>query len=436
MEESSKVPVSGIKASLVYPESKIKPVFNFENMIVEHYKRFPRTAVLIENPKYAKALMNPLKSFYLVPIAIFKVKFNTILSMKFWNYMSLWLYILIASIPNSISMYLTFKSNKILGDITFSVIIPILVSSLVALWYLKFTHDGFFGLIIEKKVEWLEKPVKEYYDKYYDKKFSLNVVLVTLSVLTSLGVGIPVLIYASSQGLQSAIIFGIIGMICNLLVFYIFYMSLQYTILNTKIYSKVLNTIKNRINLYLNEYGTLLNSENYEIIWALGDTPGRSIRQLENIPIAGVISALIVTIAMLMGTINQAVLGLVKGVMPTVNIINSQMSLNAIIATISLVIAIVMVLIVILPLYIFSSKMKKFKVKALIELDNYIFANVMEFEQRYSELAKQETVTIFALREYISGMRTIPISAAKIIKSLTAVAVWFVNVRKIIKAFG
>ena len=436
MEESSKVPVSGIKASLVYPESKIKPVFNFENMIVEHYKRFPRTAVLIENPKYAKALMNPLKSFYLVPIAIFKVKFNTILSMKFWNYMSLWLYILIASIPNSISMYLTFKSNKILGDITFSVIIPILVSSLVALWYLKFTHDGFFGLIIEKKVEWLEKPVKEYYDKYYDKKFSLNVVLVTLSVLTSLGVGIPVLIYASSQGLQSAIIFGIIGMICNLLVFYIFYLSLQYTILNTKIYSKVLNTIKNRINLYLNEYGTLLNSENYEIIWALGDTPGRSIRQLENIPIAGVISALIVTIAMLMGTINEAVLGLVKGVMPTVNIINSQMSLNAIIATISLVIAIVMVLIVILPLYIFSSKMKKFKVKALIELDNYIFANVMEFEQRYSELAKQETVTIFALREYISGMRTIPISAAKIIKSLTAVAVWFVNVRKIIKAFG
>ncbi|UJG43238.1 MAG: hypothetical protein K9W46_12800 [Candidatus Heimdallarchaeum endolithica] len=436
MEESSKVPVSGIKASLVYPESKIKPVFNFENMIVEHYKRFPRTAALIENPKYAKALMNPLKSFYLVPIAIFKVKFNTILSMKFWNYMSLWLYILIASIPNSISMYLTFKSNKILGDITFSVIIPILVSSLVALWYLKFTHDGFFGLIIEKKVEWLEKPVKEYYDKYYDKKFSLNVVLVTLSVLTSLGVGIPVLIYASSQGLQSAIIFGIIGMICNLLVFYVFYLSLQYTILNTKIYSKVLNTIKNRINLYLNEYGTLLNSENYEIIWALGDTPGRSIRQLENIPIAGVISALIVTIAMLIGTINQAVLGLVKGVMPTVNIINSQMSLNAIIATISLVIAIVMVLIVILPLYIFSSKMKKFKVKALIELDNYIFANVMEFEQRYSELAKQETVTIFALREYISGMRTIPISAAKIIKSLTAVAVWFVNVRKIIKAFG
>jgi len=333
-------------------------------------------------------------------------------------------------------MYLTFKSNKILGDITFSVIIPILVSSLVALWYLKFTHDGFFGLIIEKKVEWLEKPVKEYYDKYYDKKFSLNVVLVILSVLTSLGVGIPVLIYASSQGLQSAIIFGIIGMICNLLVFYIFYLSLQYTILNTKIYSKVLNTIKNRINLYLNEYGTLLNSENYEIIWALGDTPGRSIRQLENIPIAGVISALIVTIAMLMGTINEAVLGLVKGVMPTVNIINSQMSLNAIIATISLVIAIVMVLIVILPLYIFSSKMKKFKVKALIELDNYIFANVMEFEQRYSEFAKQETVTIFALREYISGMRTIPISAAKIIKSLTAVAVWFVNVRKIIKAFG
>ncbi|UJG40518.1 MAG: hypothetical protein K9W45_11860 [Candidatus Heimdallarchaeum aukensis] len=436
MEENSKTLVSGIKANLVYPESKVKPVFNFENMIVEHYKRFPRTAVLIENPKYAKALMNPLKSFYLVPIAIFKVKFNTVLSMKFWNYIALWLYILIVSIPNSVFMYITFSSNKILGDITFSVIIPMLVSSLVALWYLKFTHDGFFGLIIEKKVEWLEKPVKEYYDKYYDKKFSLNIVLVVLSVLTSLGVGIPVLIYASSQGLQSAIIFGVIGMICNFVVFYIFYLSLQYTILNTKIYSKVLNAIKSRIDIYLNEYGTLLNSENYEIIWALGDTPGRSIRQLENIPVAGVLSALIVTIAMLMGTINQAVLGVVKGNMPTVNVFNSQMSLNAIIAAISLVIAIIIVLIVVLPLYIFSGKMKKFKIKALIELDNYIFANVMEFEQRYSELAKQETVTIFALREYISGMRTIPISAAKIIKSLTAVAVWFVNVRKIIRAFN
>ncbi|MHA1303782.1 MAG: hypothetical protein ACTSQE_07805 [Candidatus Heimdallarchaeaceae archaeon] len=436
---SSKVPSISIKAKVSITKELKEPEFEFERLIQEHYRRFPRTAALVENPKYAKALMNPLSTFFLVPIAIFKVKLNTILSLKWTNYFKLWIFLIIFSIPNTIFMYLTFKADKILGDITFSVIIPILVSVLFAMWYMKFTHDGYFGLILEKKVEWLEKPVKEYYNRYYDKRFSLNLVIVILALITGIGINIPVLIYALSQANQAAFVFGIISCLFNPIIMYIFYLSIQYTILNTRIYSRVLKTIKNKINVYLEEYGTLLNTENYEIIWALGDTPGRSIRQLENIPIAGVLSALIVTIAMVMGVINQFILGIVGGQMPTVSIpliSPNPLSLTAIIVIISLLIAAIMVTIVVFPLYIFRGKMRKFKIKALMELDNYIFASVMEFEQKYTELAKRETVTIFSLREYISSMRTIPISTGKIIKSITAVAVWFANVRKIIKAFS
>ncbi len=428
-----------IKVEISTPEEIPEPDFDFEDLIREHYKRFPRTAALVENPKYAKALLNPLKMLYLVPIAIFKVKLNTILSLKWFNYIKIWTLLLLAAIPNTVFVYLAFAKDKILGDTTFSVIIPIFVSIFFALWYMKFTHDGYFGLIIEKKVEWIEQPVREYYNKYYERKLSLHPVLVIISILSGLGITVPVFYYALSMANGTAIAFGILSFIFNPILMYVFYLSLYYTTLNTKIYAKVLNAIKDKIDIYLNEYGTLLNTENYEIIWALGDTPGRSIRQLENIPIAGILSALIVTIAMVMGAIDQFILGIVKGKMPTITIpllFKTPVSLNVVVVLISLLIAAVMVIIVVLPLYIFSIKMKKFKVKALIELDNYIFASVMEFEQKYADMAKQETVTIFSLREYISSMRTIPISTGKIIKSFTAVILWLLNVRKIIKAFA
>ncbi|MCG3224679.1 MAG: hypothetical protein H7647_09455, partial [Candidatus Heimdallarchaeota archaeon] len=330
----------------------------------------------------------------------------------------------------------------IMVDLSVSVLIPLLGGVLFSLFYLKYTHDGYLGLTLEKRIEWIEKPVREYYAKYYDRYLPKNPIIIILSLLSGIGLNLPMLLVTipktTGTNLSVANAFGIISCIVSPLMFYIFYLATYYLILNTQIYSKILKTIKERLTTYLDEYGTLLNRENYDIIWALGDTPGRSIRQLENIPVAGLLSALITTIAMAMGTINLLIYGFASEMpslgFPILTFVAADSPWTVMVVIISVLLAAIMFLIVYLPLNSFRVKMVKFKTKALIELDNYIFANVVEFELKYAEDAKQENVTMFQLRNYISNMRTIPISTGKLLKSSMAIIIWVLNMRRIFTA--
>ncbi len=423
-----------VKASVVKSKEKISvPSFDFEKLIIEHQRKFPRTAAGVENPKDVEALLNPFKKFYRLPVALFKVKLNTILAMRWREFTKLWVYVVILMIPNIILAHTALTTPKV-ADVLFTVSTPIIIAVIMSLFYLKYTHDGFLGLIMEKRIEWLEKPVRDYYNKFYDRKLPTNPLLIITSILTGLGMSIPLVNYSFSQGIGVAKFFGIVACFFNPILLYIFILATYYMILNTRIYSKVLKTIKQKISVYQEEYGTLLNKENYEIIWALGNTPGRSIRQLENIPISGILSAVIITIAMVMGWLNQLIYG-IKGWMPEVGFkflfIQPENAWSVLVVLIGVLIAIILVLIIVFPIYLFGNKMKKFKIKALMELDNYIFASVMEFDKRYAEVAKVETSTMYQLRGYIAGMRTVPISTGKIIKSLTAVVIWVLNMQRI-----
>lgn len=448
METSTSKSIS-VKAKVIKPNDVEVPSFEFEDLIIEHYKKYPRTAAMVENPRYLKALENPFLYFYLIPIALFKVKLNSILALKWWDYIKLWFYVLLLFIPTIIMVIVPFQElaapldlSRIMVDLTVSVLIPLLGGVLFSLFYLKYTHDGYLGLTLEKRVEWIEKPVREYYAKYYDRYLPKNPIIIILSLLSGIGLNLPMLLITIPQttgtNLSTATTFGIISCIVSPLMFYIFYLATYYLILNTQIYSKILKTIKERLTTYLDEYGTLLNRENYDIIWALGDTPGRSIRQLENIPVAGLLSALITTIAMAMGTINLLIYGFASEMprlgFPILTFIDADSPWTVMVVIISVLIAAIMFLVVYLPLNSFRVKMVKFKMKALIELDNYIFANVVEFELKYADDAKQENVTMFQLRNYISNMRTVPISTGKLLKSSMAIIVWVLNMRRIFTA--
>jgi len=438
--------VPTVKVTLVKPDRVDVSPFDFESLLIEHQKKYPRTAAYVEKPHYVEALLHPFKRFYRLPFAIANLKLNTILSLRWVEYIKLWTYIVILMLPNFLLISLALKDVKvtvgsaqkaIIGDIVFTVIIPIFIAILLSLFYLKYTHDSYLRLVLAKRIEWIESPVKAYYDKYYDRKLPFNPIIILFSVGFSVTTTLPVLIYSFSNNLTAANIFGILAIIVNPFLYYIFILATYYMIRNTQIYSKVLGTIKKKLSEYIDEYGSLLTKENYEIIWALGNTPTRSIRQLENIPVAGILSALIINLAMIMGGINQMLYG-IYGSMPAVSFsflfIKKGTAMTVLVAVIALIAAAIMVLIIVAPIYLFSLKIKKFKQKALMELDNYLFASVLEFEERYAEFARQETITMFSLREYIASMNTLPISAAKIIQSVTAVVLWFLNVRKIFKA--
>jgi hypothetical protein len=441
-----------VKAKIVQPSKVELPEFEFEDMLIEHYKKYPRTAAMVENPRYLDALQNPFKKFYLVPLALFGLKMNTILSLKWKEYLKLWIYVVVLSIPTFIMVYFPFvgktdpiTNNRVVVDVTVSIYTPILIAVLLSLFYLKFTHDGFLGLVMEKRVEWIEEPVREYYSKFYDRKIPKNPFILLLSIGTGLAINIPLILSTPTislfpENVPLSKTFGIISCILSPIWFYIFYVETYYLIQNTRLYSKILNSIQERIEVYLNEYGTLLTRENYDIIWALGDrwSKGRSIRQIENIPVSGILSALIITIAMMMGSINAIIYGIV-GRMPEIGfnvgtLLDSSAPWTVIVIIISALLAIILFLVVILPLNKLRKKLKKFKIKALIELDNYIFANVVEFETRYAEEAREESVTMFQLREYIAGMRTFPISTNKIFRTIVAVIIWIVNIQKIFRA--
>ena len=443
MDTSSTKP-SSVKSKIIKPDKVDSPRMEFEDMLIEHYKKYPRTAALVENPTYLRALMNPFRKFYLVPFAFFNLKMNTILSMKWKDYLKLWIYILILSIPTFIMIYFPFVNqtdpltgNRVVVDVTVSIYTPIFIAVFLSLFYLKFTHDGFLGLVLEERVEWIEEPVKEYYSKFYDRKIPKNPLIILLAFGLGIGVNIPMLLFTASGVAKS---FGIISCILSPIWFYIFLIQTYYLIQNTRIYSKILKSIKQRILTYLNEYGTLLTRENYDIIWTMGDkwSRGRSIRQIENIPVSGILSSLIITIAMMMGSINAIIYGVVGG-MPTIGfnlgtLLKADDPWTVIVVFISIILALILFLIVFLPLNSLRVKIKKFKIKALIELDNYIFANVVEFETRYAEEAREESLTMFQLREYISGMRTFPISTNKIFRTIVAIVIWIVNIQKIFRA--
>ncbi|MCG3220337.1 MAG: hypothetical protein H7641_03060 [Candidatus Heimdallarchaeota archaeon] len=450
--DSNPTKPTDVKAKIIQPNKVELPKFEFEDMLIEHYKKYPRTAGMVENPRYVEALQNPFKKFYLVPLALFGLKMNTILSLKWKDYLKLWIYIVIMSIPTFIMVYFPFvgktdplTGNRVVVDVTVSIYTPILIAVLLSLFYLKFTHDGFLGLVLEKRVEWIEEPVREYYSKFYDRKIPKNPLIILLALGTGLAVNIPLILSTPSIALfpENVLLsqtFGVISCILSPIWFYIFYVETYYLIQNTRLYSKILNSIEEKIEVYLNEYGTLLTRENYDIIWALGDkwSKGRSIRQIENIPVAGILSALIITIAMMMGSINAIIYGIV-GRMPEIGfnlgtLLDSSAPWTVIVIVISVLLAIILFLVVFLPLNSLRKKLKKFKIKALIELDNYIFANVVEFETRYAEEAREESVTMFQLREYIAGMRTFPISTNKLFRTIVAVVIWVVNIQKIFRA--
>ncbi|MCE7743171.1 MAG: hypothetical protein GOP50_12040 [Candidatus Heimdallarchaeota archaeon] len=450
MESSSPKSIS-VKAKNVIPDDVELPNFDFEEMINEHYKRFPRTAEMIEKPRFVRALKQPFRRFYLLPVALFGLKLNTILSLRWKEYLKLWIYVTILFIPTIFftiipleKAFVTDGGKTVLrwiSDILFNVGTPILIAILLSLFYLKYTHDGFLGLIQAKRVEFVEKPVREYYSKYYDRHLPRNPLIILMSLAAGIGIQIPMLQLAFTYGYTVAAVFGVLACIFNPLLFYIFFIAVYFMILNTRIYAKALKPFKDRMNTYLNEYGTLLKRDNYDMIWSLGDkwSKGRSISQLENIPTAGILSTLIIIIAMGMGNANELVYGLNEG-MPN-NIVdflflNKDQPLTIFIVTISALVAALMVLFIFIPLIGFNAKAKKFKIKALMELDNYIFANVVEFGEKYNEEAKQENVTMLQLREFVASMRTFPISTQKIFRTIMAIALWVANIFKIIKSVG
>ena len=281
--DSNSIKPTDVKAKIVQPDKVELPKFEFEDMLIEHYKKYPRTAALVENPRYLEALQNPFKKFYLVPLALFGLKMNTILSLNWKEYLKLWIYIAILSIPTFIMIYFPFvgkigevTGNKVVVDVIASIYLPIFIAVLLSLFYLKFTHDGFLGLVLEKRVEWIEEPIREYYSKFYDRKIPKNPLIILLALGTGLAINIPIILSAPSiatfpGNIPVSQTFGVISCILSPIWFYIFYVETYYLIQNTRLYSKILNSIKEKIEVYLNEYGTLLTRENYDIIWALGD---------------------------------------------------------------------------------------------------------------------------------------------------------------------
>ncbi|MCE7746906.1 MAG: hypothetical protein GPJ51_00800 [Candidatus Heimdallarchaeota archaeon] len=462
MESNPQKPTS-FKAKTIVPDDIEVPSFDFENLLYEHYKKYPQTAALVEKPIYLEALMNPFKRFYLVPIALLKLKLNTILSLKWKDFLKLWIFIVLMYIPSLLFVMLPFQTNgRLLFDIIFNVGTPILIAILLSLFYMKYTHNGFLGLTLAKRVEWLEKPVREYYTKYYDRHIPKNPIIILASLATGIGIQIPMLKVAFGNNPVTSVFgnvgasilnpayfssnaaefFGILTCIFSPFLYYIFFVAVYFMFFNTRIYSKILKPIKQKMDVYRKEYGTLLMRENYDIIWSLGDkwSRGRTISQLENIPTAGILSALIIIIAMFMGNINQLMYSSPPPGMPTHNVnfmfLKAGQPATILVVTISALIAVLMVFYVILPLWAFSIKARKFKIKALMELDNYIFANVVEFGEKYSEEAKRENVTMLQLREYVASMRIFPISTQKIFKTIMIIAIWVINILKIIRSVG
>ncbi|MDH5404644.1 MAG: hypothetical protein OEY49_19235, partial [Candidatus Heimdallarchaeota archaeon] len=207
------------------------------------------------------------------------------------------------------------------------------------------------------------------------------------------------------------------------LMIYVMLMSYLLVYRNTRIYDIILSTIIDRVKGYTDEHESILTKKNYEVVGVLSDTPGLSIRSLGDIPVGGLSAAIFVVNAaifllfspfLIEGPVADFFLKLIQ---------NFQRMADSDPTGLSLVIVLGIFLsslaafgAVLMPLIRITRVMSAFKVKALIELDPFLFEEITSVALKRDTIITNETQVLFMLRSYIHTMKVSPVHPIRVVQ--------------------
>ena len=402
--------------------------FVFEPFLEEYEKNLPKD-IEPEQVHLLEQLKDPLKNIIHLPNALMKLPLSVTLSLPWKPYLIISLILFLGYLPAFILLPIGFSLMQMpTGPLVITAIIGI-IGYWSAIGSIKITFGLFSNLLNTTRFPWIAEAVKNPFTETYKKSYTKKVFFYSI---ISLIIPFILFIYKAlhqiiAKGVSpvSAIIGGTLSTIALIFVLpvqAILILSLITIQNNTKIYDKLIEPIKNRVVGYNEGFESILTKNNYEVVMILGDTPGHSLRELGDIPLLG-LGTLVLVLNSFIYNMLIPVLGEVNAFLnsakdhktPVLGGIVSYFSPVGFLFLILLLITVFFSLTtIIIPLFKLWWVIRKFRIKALKELDPYIFDEIQDTALGRKEQMEHEALVLFSLRQYIYQMKTSPVDPVKL----------------------
>ncbi|MHA2502751.1 MAG: hypothetical protein ACXAE3_07780 [Candidatus Kariarchaeaceae archaeon] len=378
---------------------------------------------------------DPIRNITKLPQALLNLPMNAVLHQSWNTIFSLFGILFVLGLPSFILLITTASLLDKTG-LGISLVIFILIGLLSSFIYLKSIYGSLNGLVESRKAPWLVQKIKKPFNTNYQRDWSTRVL--GISLILPLIMEIPLIWTAvGTKGGINVIpaiiwlLFLIVGHVGISLMIFVSLLSVRYINVNTAIYDQVLLTITDRVRGYTEGHESILNKKNYEVVGVLSDTPGLSIRNLGDIPIFGLGSGIFSVNALIFLLFSPFFLDGPLAVFLSKNSINPTSDVFGITWIILGGIFISSIFsfgAVIGPLGRITRVMRKFKIKALTELDPFIFEEITGVALRKDTQITNETQVLFMLRNYIYTMKVSPVNPFRLIQIILLTLIYSLRI--------
>lgn len=393
--------------------------FDFESFLEEHEQNLPEGLDPLYL-SYVRVIERPIKNIRKLPKAIATLPPSVVLNQSWKSISQIFLIILILGVPSIASqIYVASLFDK--TGIAISLVFFILLGVAASPIYLKTIYNMLNSLMDSKKAPWLVEEVNDSFDELYQKSWNKNMLRASLILPVIFEIKILLLVIVnlnfSFGSTLLIIIWLILGHLGASLMIFLSMLSFYFVVRNTGIYDLLLVKIINRVKGYTEGQESILTKKNYEVVRVLSDTPGLSIRSLGDIPTYGLLSSIFVFISLLFLIISPYLIDgfiadTLAGIEPSED---DPTNLTYVILLGIFVSSIAAFGAVIRPLFRISTAMNKFKTKALVELDPFLFDEITSLALKRELEISNETQILYILRSYIYTMKTSPVAPFKLI---------------------
>ncbi len=402
--------------------------FVFDQFLEEYEKNLPKD-IEPEQVHLLEQLKDPLHNVFRIPNALRKLPLSVILSVPWKPYLIISGILFLGYIPAFILLPIGFSLMKMpTGPLVITAVIGV-IGYWAAIGAIKLTYGLFSNLLQTTRFPWIAEAVKAPFSEAYRKSYTKKVFGYALA---SMMIPFILFIYKAvhqivSQGVSPmnatiGLVLSSIALLFVLPVQSILILSLITIQNNTKIYDKLIEPIKNRVVGYNEGFESILTKNNYEVVMILGNTPGHSLRELGDIPLLGLGSLVLVLNSFIynmlipvLGEVNSFLNAAKNNNTPVLGALVTYFSPVGFLFLILLLITVFFSLSrIIIPLFKLWWVIRKFRIKALKELDPYIFDEIQDTALGRKERMEHETLVLFSLRQYIYQMKTSPVDPVKL----------------------
>lgn len=447
--------------------------FEFEDFLTKYEENLPE-GIDSEYFTYIKFLEKPYQNFFKLPKILSKLPMNVVLYLEQRAFRKLFMIPLFLAIP---AMVLSIEAGILLESLGISIFFAILALTgiIITPLYMKYGYRTFTDLLEAKRAPWLEKSIEKGFKASYYRRWPRIPLLISFAVPILLDVQLFQIWLTHGRtligiGIRSFfLLFGHIGVG---LILYVSLIGLNFVRINSRLYDRLLKTIRERAEGYNEGHDSILSKNNYEVVKVLADTPGLSIQSLGNIPLYGLLAATIILNSLVFLVASPFFISIVeqagqssynsslasyladKGV-ATIDAL-TQEERNIAISTASgaeigakstiirniVVVALIVSLVlsfsqILLPIISISNVMGRFRTKALKELDPFIYEEITNLALGRQKRTEIDLQVIFILREFIYSMKPSPVNPFRLLYfSLLFSAYAFRGIPAIIQLIG